>query len=232
MRFLTLIPTLYALSTVAAPETTILTADHHALVAAQHTAANINAGNCYGAPTPPWQNGCKPGWYYGRQQFAPIGLVALVDNLLCAVLRLLLGCSICPGGAPPTPPPPPPVGPTPPPPPPAPKGYDCQFTNLTCASEVWPPPFYLTYGIVESIQGCANMCDSIPKCIFFNTYHDVNAGTGKHDTTQLTCALFSVVLTAANATNCGHQQQKPLPAGETFITDSYGYSKSTATIPH
>jgi hypothetical protein len=35
----------------------------------------------------------------------------------------------------------------------SPKGYTLSFCNLTCAAEVWPPQYYLTYGIVETIQG-------------------------------------------------------------------------------
>ncbi|KAF7369118.1 Fruit-body specific protein a [Mycena venus] len=189
-------------------------------------ADSINQNNCYGAPIPPWEVGCSPGWYYGRPEYRPLGLPCLVDGidgLLCFVLRLI-GLDICPHVAPPIPPTVP-VGSTTPTPPPPPKGYSFDFNNLTCAAEVWPPQLYLTYGIVESIEGCANMCDSIPHCAFANCYHDVNAGTGKNNTNKFTCALFTVVLTAKNATNCGGQQQKSLPAGTTYITDSCGLVK-------
>lgn len=27
---------------------------------------HMNAANYYGAPIPPWEAGCKPGWYYGK----------------------------------------------------------------------------------------------------------------------------------------------------------------------
>ncbi|KAJ6598406.1 hypothetical protein DFH09DRAFT_1071419 [Mycena vulgaris] len=230
MRLTTLLP---ALSILASGVSAVATPDA-AISAARQTALSISPNNCYGAPVAPWNTGCYPGWYYGRPQYAPSGLACLVDNamvisqLLCAVLELLF-CDICPRGAPPPPPPPPPVG-HPSLPPTAPPGYTVVFSNLTCASEVWPVPGnYLTFGIVESPQGCANMCDKVSHCKFFNTYHDVNAGTGKNNTTQLTCSLFSLVLTAANATNCGNQQQKPLPSGQTYITDSYGFYKDVAT---
>jgi hypothetical protein len=47
----------------------------------------------------------------------------------------------------------------------------------------------------------------------------------QNNTTLLTCSIFSIQLTAANATNCGGQQQKDLPAGTTTITQSYGLKK-------
>ncbi|KAJ6583494.1 hypothetical protein DFH09DRAFT_1308996 [Mycena vulgaris] len=111
----------------------------------------------------------------------------------------------------------------------APDGYTFAFNNLTCASEASVAANYLTFTIVESLQGCANTCDQVTGCKFCNTYHDVNAGTGKDNTTKLTCALFSLVLPAANATNCGNQQQQPLPNGTTYITDSDGFYKDLAT---
>ncbi|KAJ7705468.1 hypothetical protein B0H17DRAFT_1126291 [Mycena rosella] len=124
-------------------------------------------------------------------------------QILCFVLDLLF-CDICLSRPPPPPnlPPVQPAGPTgpttppmPPTPPKTPEGYTPQFSNLTCAAEVWPPVLYITYGIVDSVQA----------------YHDVNAGPGKNNTLELTCSLFAVMLTSANATNCGDQQQQPLP---------------------
>lgn len=29
----------------------------------------LNAENFYGAPTPPWESGAKPGWYFGDQNW-------------------------------------------------------------------------------------------------------------------------------------------------------------------
>ncbi|KAJ7100686.1 hypothetical protein B0H15DRAFT_927357 [Mycena belliarum] len=234
MRFFSiLIPALY----IFAPAAFALDA---ARAAARQTALNIRPDNHYGAPIPPWQPNSVPGWYFGRPQYAPSGLVCLVGGvghllfrLLCDILELLLGCGFCPNKAPPIPPPPPPpVGPTTPTPTPpeTPDGYTNQYANKTCASETWPIENYLTFGIVESIQGCADMCDKVVKCIFFNSYHDVNAGAGKAYTTKLTCALFAVVVPAANATNCGNQQQQGHPVGVTQITDSYAYFKPHATV--
>ncbi|KAJ7472364.1 hypothetical protein B0H11DRAFT_1352477 [Mycena galericulata] len=223
MRLSILLPAFCAIASSASAAA----AAESALVAAQHAAQEISAGNCYGAPNPPWKSDAKPGWYYGRPEYAPAGLPCLVDfigNLLCAVLRLLLGCNLCPSGSPPVPPPPPPPVGSPPPPPPS--NYTWGFTNYTCAIEVWPPPYYLTYGICESDEGCAKICDTVPGCVCANAYHDVNASK---NTTQLTCALFSVHVTEANATNCGGQQQQPLPNGTTYITNSDLFCKTKPT---
>ncbi|KAJ7122434.1 hypothetical protein C8R44DRAFT_786167 [Mycena epipterygia] len=111
----------------------------------------------------------------------------------------------------------------------APAGYEYQFTNLTCASDRGSTEPYLTFVIVEDMNECADKCDSVSKCIFANSYYDVNAGDGKNNTEKLTCSLFSKVLNAASATNCGDQQQQDPPNGRTYITDSYGFSKDTAT---
>lgn len=27
--------------------------------------SGFDSAGCYGAPTPPWEKGCHPGWYYG-----------------------------------------------------------------------------------------------------------------------------------------------------------------------
>jgi hypothetical protein len=48
---------------------------------------------------------------------------------------------------------------------------------------------------------------------------------GQNNTTLLTCAMFTVVTSITNATNCGNQQQQSLPAGKTRITESYGLIK-------
>ncbi|KAJ7122245.1 hypothetical protein C8R44DRAFT_876550 [Mycena epipterygia] len=111
----------------------------------------------------------------------------------------------------------------------APAGYKFQFTNLTCATDVGPFEPYLTFIIVEDMNECADKCNSVSKCIFANSFYDVNAGDGKNNTEKLTCSLFSKVLNAATATNCGDQQQQDPPNGKTYITDSYGFSKATAT---
>ncbi|KAJ7141368.1 hypothetical protein C8R44DRAFT_763275 [Mycena epipterygia] len=70
------------------------------------------------------------------------------------------------------------------------------------------------------------MCDTIPGCIFANSFFDSSLNLNPDPTnitTTLTCALFATPLTAANATNCGD-------AETTFIADSYGFVKPDATV--
>ncbi|KAJ7176733.1 hypothetical protein C8R46DRAFT_1030017 [Mycena filopes] len=229
MRFTTLIPAFCILmSGVSATAPVDLAVSQMAL--------NITATNCYGAPKQCGEEGSYPGWYYGNSWNAPEGLACLVGflgELLCELLRPILGCSICPVGPipPATVPSPPPIGGKTPPPPPPPKGYNTSYTNLTCATEVWPPQDYLTYGCVDSIQACANMCDTIKGCAYFNSFRDLYASPQKCPSDKcLTCSLFTDnTLTAANAINCGGQQQQPPPAPKTCIEDSYAYSKPKPT---
>ncbi|KAJ7054136.1 hypothetical protein C8F01DRAFT_1324405 [Mycena amicta] len=198
---------------------------HDAHLALQRQAYSINEGNCYGAPIPPWEPACYPGWYYGRCQFAPAGLLCLVDGLLCFILDGLLGFHFCP------------VDPLPPPTggggtgtggaviPPPPNGYTYTFSNLTCAAVGCPT--YLTFGMVETMADCAAMCNTVPKCKFVNSYYDRNSSKPPN---LLTCSLFNDTRTVADATNCGGQQQLPKPAGLTRIEQSYGYGKPFATV--
>ncbi|KAJ7489323.1 hypothetical protein FB451DRAFT_1522918 [Mycena latifolia] len=214
MRLTTLIPALC----IFAPRVFALDA---AFAAARQTALSFTSENCYNAPIPPWKPDCRPGWYFGRPQNTPLGLTCL---LLCTVLELLFGDCICPSVPPPIPPTPPPVGPTPPPMPTAPSGYTFAFTNLTKAVQV--SSGYCTFGIVETMQGCADMCTKVPECKCANSYYDVNAGAGKGNTKMLTCSLFDVEVTAADAINAGGQQQQQPPAGLTQITNSYAFCKT------
>ncbi|CAK5262224.1 unnamed protein product [Mycena citricolor] len=167
-------------------------------------ALTLTAANHYGAPIPPWEVGCTPGWYYGAGLIGGV-VIPILDGVLCAVLDLLPFVLHCP---PPYPPPPPPPN--------SPPKYRQSFHNLTCAAQ---DSSYLTYGLVDTVIGCQAMCDAVTGCKFFNTYHDVN---GKNGSPQLTCALFSAsCLGASSADNCGGQKQ---PDGSTdYITNSDGY---------
>ncbi|KAJ6551322.1 hypothetical protein B0H19DRAFT_995847 [Mycena capillaripes] len=205
MRFITLLSAVYIFTSGASA-----IASANVSLEVVRTASGITAGNCYGAPIPPWQQGCYPGWYYGNSQNAPTGLACLVDGVCSIPLFYLAVINGTQSSSLPSP-------------------YSYTFTNRTCAAQVWPLQLYLTFGIVDSIPACCRMCDTVSKCIFGNTYHDNNAGAGKNNTTQLTCALFSVVVPLANVTNCGGQQQQSLPNGKTYITESYGFSKPVAT---
>ena len=64
------------------------------------------------------------------------------------------------------------------------------------------------------------MCNTVAGCGFANTYHDVN---GKDGSTKLTCSLFKLCHTQADATNTGGQTQ---PDGSVnYITESNGWCK-------
>ncbi|KAF7375778.1 hypothetical protein MSAN_00467500 [Mycena sanguinolenta] len=172
-------------------------------------AGGFTEKNCYGAPIPPWKTGHHPGWYYGKGS-APQGISCILDSLFCELLNLFPHGYHCPSPPPSTPPH------SPPPPPPYTQVKD--FYNLGCAAQ---DDSYLTYGLVDTVDDCYDMCDSVSGCAFFNTYHDVY---GKNGSPQLTCALFSKCLTASCADNCGGQSQ---PDGSIdYISESSGYCKA------
>ncbi|KAJ7182762.1 hypothetical protein C8R43DRAFT_968016 [Mycena crocata] len=173
------------------------------------TAITLTAQNHYGAPIPPWKAGHHPGWYYGKGH-PPKGIACILDDLFCLLLELFPFGYHCPH----KPHKPPHNPPTPP-------EYSQTFYNLTCAAQ---DDSYQTYGLVDTVDDCEAMCDSVSGCTFFNTYHDVN---GKDGSTQLTCALFQKCLAASTADNCGGQSQ---PDGSIdFITNSDGYCKKKPT---
>ncbi|KAK0211350.1 hypothetical protein DFS33DRAFT_1250223 [Desarmillaria ectypa] len=170
----------------------------------------INQGNFYGAPLPPWKQDCKPGWYYGDypNHVPPNfpGLPWLKDSHLCWLLDFLSCGFHCPK---------PPHHQHPPPPN---DGYKPVFSNYSGAVQAAD---YMTYGLVDTVEACKDMCDSVEGCIFINPYHDVN---GKNGSPLLTCSLFSKCHTIADADNRGGQTQ---PDGSVdFITDSAGFCKT------
>ncbi|KAJ7272491.1 hypothetical protein C8J57DRAFT_1064658 [Mycena rebaudengoi] len=187
--------------------------------AAISSAAGLTPQNHYGAPTPPWKPSHHPGWYYGHGT-PPKGINCVLQGVLCDLLAIFHWGFYCPGPKHPQPPPPPPPPNHPPPPPPtAPYGYERKFYDLKCASQD-DYGAYLTYGLVDTVDDCADMCDTVNGCNFFNTYHDNN---GKNGSPQLTCSLFNKCLSPESADNCGGQTQ---PNGSlNYITASAGYCK-------
>ncbi|KAF9257235.1 hypothetical protein L218DRAFT_848002, partial [Marasmius fiardii PR-910] len=157
--------------------------------------------NHWGAPVPPWKVGCKPGWYYGdRQDLLKITIPWLKDKALCAILDLLPYGIKCPKK-------PPPPG----------DGWDVTFQDYNGAIQA---DGYLTFGLVDTVNGCKAMCDNVDSCIFVNIYHDVN---GKDGSPLLTCSLYSQCWGKETATNMGGQSQ---PDGSiNYISDSAGYCK-------
>jgi len=173
-------------------------------------ALQLTADNYYGSPIPPWEPGHKPGWYYGNSN-PPEGILCFLEGLFCELLELFPFCLHCPKPH------------QPPPPNPPPPEYSPTFNNLTCASQ---DGSFQTFGLVDTVQNCQDMCDTVSGCIFVNAYHD-NNDAGKGNSTQLTCSLFSKCLTASSADNCGGQGQPD--GGVDFITDSSGWCKSKPT---
>ncbi|KAK7034618.1 hypothetical protein VNI00_012259 [Paramarasmius palmivorus] len=85
----------------------------------------LSKDNHYGAPIPPWKQGCYPGWYFGNHHDWTGGYVPWLkdepEQHLCGWLEQIPWCLKCPNHPPPPPPPsPPPPSPPPPGPPPPP----------------------------------------------------------------------------------------------------------------
>ncbi|KAF5355187.1 hypothetical protein D9756_005310 [Leucocoprinus leucothites] len=204
---------------------------------------DLTAKNHYGAPVPPWKHGSKPGWYYGPHPGHYPGIPCLNSDI-CDWLKWFPGVLHCPPKYPPYPPPKPPHHTTttkppyhtttkPPPyttteptttttsttPTPTPtNGYIPTFYNITAAVQA---DDYMTFGLVETVDDCMEMCDNVGGCAFANTYHDVH---GKDGSPLLTCALFSKCHGPEDADNAGGQTQ---PDGSVdFIANSDGWCKA------
>jgi len=186
------------------------------------TGYDFSRGTRYNAPTPPWQRGAKPGWYFGAHPERHPRMLCMT-GWICRILRMFPRLPQCPA----TPGPQPTTTSTtatatsstedPQPTVPA-DGYTPVFENLQGATQ---GDGYLTFGLVDTVAHCKAMCDSIPECVFANTYNDVN---GKGGSTQLTCSLFSRCHDASTATNTGGQSQ---PDGSiNRIEDSFGWCKA------
>ncbi|KAF6764664.1 hypothetical protein DFP72DRAFT_839727 [Ephemerocybe angulata] len=80
-------------------------------------------------------------------------------------------------------------------------GYTPTFLNEIGATEAGD---YLTFGLVDTVDDCKAMCNSVQGCGFINTYNDIN---GKDHSPQLTCALFTKCHTVRESTNVGGQSQ-------------------------
>ncbi|KAL0061219.1 hypothetical protein AAF712_011978 [Marasmius tenuissimus] len=186
-----------------------------AAVSATFLPFKLFKGNHWGAPIPPWQIGCRPGWYFG-DHFDGIeghGIPWLKDQFHCKLFGLLSWDYLrCPGPYhPPSHPPSPPHG----------GGddgyYHKVFSGLDGAIQA---DDYLTFGLVDTIEDCKAMCEQVNGCNFINTYYDVHGKGGSH---LLTCALFEGCHSRAEATNKGGQRQ---PDGSlNFIKESAGFCK-------
>ncbi|KAJ4479737.1 hypothetical protein C8J55DRAFT_560884 [Lentinula edodes] len=188
---------------------------------------SLSASNHHGAPFPPGSFGSSAGWYYGDDPSSASadGLPWLKDKDLCTVLKQSPDAIQCPtvkskptkthgrrsaaiNDATPTPTP----SSTP--------TYTTVFSGLDASIE---GSGYITYGLVDTNADCEALCNSVSNCVFFNSYYDVH---GKDENPQLTCSLYSVVHTAADATNKGGQTE---PDGfMDYISNSAGYSLNSS----
>ncbi|KAF9257838.1 hypothetical protein L218DRAFT_834620, partial [Marasmius fiardii PR-910] len=137
-----------------------------------------------GSSPPPWQGG-KPTWYLGDNPDNAPDLPWLKDRTLCTAINKIPDSVHCPSfplslavrallaspkARSPTPASDPsepaPATPSQNPPPPPPAGiYNPVFTNLDGAIEA---DDYLTFGLVDTVDDCQKMCDSVQGCGFFN----------------------------------------------------------------
>ncbi|ESK87494.1 fruit-body specific protein a [Moniliophthora roreri MCA 2997] len=174
---------------------------------------SLSEANHYGSPAP-----FVPGWYYGNTPSLAPDLPWLKDKVGFFFFRLSFvfpkpNTRLTEPLRQDT------TNPQPSQVPPPPSGvYTPTFTGLTGAIQA---DDYITFGLVDTVQDCEQMCDGVSGCAFFNTYHDVN---GKDGSPLLTCSLYASCHGAELATNTGGQTQ---PDGSVnFITDSDGYCKA------
>ncbi|KJA22232.1 hypothetical protein HYPSUDRAFT_41120 [Hypholoma sublateritium FD-334 SS-4] len=94
---------------------------------------------------------------------------------------------------------------------------------------------YLTFTLVPNstynVDACLAFCDSVTDCVFANIFYELNNPGLEVLSSNLKCAVYSDVHTAAEKINFGGQQLAPPPAGLTFIQDSSGYSSKTLVDP-
>ncbi|KAK0496695.1 hypothetical protein EDD18DRAFT_173254 [Armillaria luteobubalina] len=174
-------------------------------------ADSLTPASSYNAPLTPWEQDATPGWFYGNN---PSNLPTSFTDLpgsrtaTCAgSYRNVTTASIAPR-----------MGPLA-----SNDGYYQSFSNLTGATQAGD---YMTYGLVETVDDCKAMCNSVNGCAFVNTYHDVN---GKNGSPLLTCSLFTQCHSSSDAINRGGQSQ---PDGSIdFITSSDGYCKQRCWCP-
>ena len=68
--------------------------------------------------------------------------------------------------------------------------------------------------------------------VFANLYYEFNNDAlDHHETSNLKCAVYADVHTAAEKTNLGGQQLEAPPAGLTYIQQSSGYAAKTLVDP-
>ncbi|KAK0482717.1 hypothetical protein IW261DRAFT_1606535 [Armillaria novae-zelandiae] len=210
--FPTLLVTVVAAITVRGAVNTagLSSTDAKALVS---LSSQLSESNSFNAPIAPWNQNGTPGWYYGDSPEnipdAFSDLLWLKDSHVCWLLSLLDTGFACP------------TAPFQQSLPPSTDGYSQLFSNYTGATQ---SPDYMTYGLVDTVAACKDMCDSVTGCVFVNSYHDVN---GKNGSPLLSCSLFTRCHTLVDAVNRGGQTEADGTID--FITNSDGYCAQTCS---
>ncbi|KAK7470147.1 hypothetical protein VKT23_001587 [Stygiomarasmius scandens] len=97
---------------------------------------------------------------------------------------------------------------------------------------------YLTYTVVDNstynVQQCLDFCDRVDGCVFVNLYYEFNNELLDFvfsEKSNLKCAAYADIHTAAEKTNHGGQQLEQPPAGLTYIQQSSGYAAKSLVDP-
>jgi len=91
---------------------------------------------------------------------------------------------------------------------------------------------FLTYAVVPNstynVDACLQFCDSLQSCVFVNLFYEFNnmlLDFAFCEQSNLKCAAYADVHTAAEKTNFGGQQSYPYPGPLTYIQQSTGYAR-------
>ncbi|KAG6915703.1 hypothetical protein DXG01_010313 [Tephrocybe rancida] len=98
---------------------------------------------------------------------------------------------------------------------------------------------YLTYTVVNNatynVDDCLNFCNRVNGCVFVNLYYEFNNALldfvfSEHS--NLKCAAYGDIHSAAEKTNRGGQQLIPPPSGLSYIQQSSGWAAETLADPN
>ncbi|KAJ3576806.1 hypothetical protein NP233_g183 [Leucocoprinus birnbaumii] len=121
-------------------------------------------------------------------------------------------------------------------------GYDVVFegtgTGLTDRDGSIQGTAYLTFTVVSNstynVDDCLKFCSGVQGCVFANLYYELNnpgLDWSSNPGSNLKCAVYGDVHTAAEKTNMGGQQLEPLPYPLVYIQNSSGYASTTLVDP-
>ncbi|KAF8625148.1 hypothetical protein AX17_006926 [Amanita inopinata Kibby_2008] len=97
---------------------------------------------------------------------------------------------------------------------------------------------FLTYTVVPNstynVNACLAFCNRVPGCVFVNLFYEFNNRLLDfvfREHSNLKCAAYADVHTAAEKVNRGGQQSYPPPAPLTFIQQSSGFARTSLVNP-